>query len=161
MGMRLRVFLNTEEERTLWELRRATTVPQRVKDRAEVIRMNSRGDYVETIANYMKWHVETVRDTLKRWQKGGLGGLWEGKGRGHKRTWREADLDDIEQLLRTEERTYSAVQLAERLKQERQVSMSPAYLRRLLKKRGLSGSERGIVTAKNKTRSREQLSKPT
>jgi len=35
MGARLRVFLTTEEERTLFELRRATAVPQRVKDRAE------------------------------------------------------------------------------------------------------------------------------
>ncbi|EGJ30542.1 MULTISPECIES: hypothetical protein [Moorena] len=32
MGARLRVFLTQEEERTLWELRRATTVSQRVKD---------------------------------------------------------------------------------------------------------------------------------
>ena len=34
MGMRLRVFLNPEEARTLQELRTATTVPQRVRDRA-------------------------------------------------------------------------------------------------------------------------------
>ena len=77
MGMRLRVFLTPEEERTLRELRRATTVPHRVKDRADVVRMNARGDYVETIAAYFNWHVETVRNTLKRWQKGGVGGLWE------------------------------------------------------------------------------------
>jgi hypothetical protein len=30
MGMRLRVFLNAEEARTLKELRQSTTVPQRV-----------------------------------------------------------------------------------------------------------------------------------
>ncbi|MGD1927983.1 MAG: IS630 family transposase, partial [Leptolyngbyaceae cyanobacterium] len=52
MGMRLRVFLTAEEDRTLRELRRAPTVPQRVKDRADVVRMNARGDYVETIAAY-------------------------------------------------------------------------------------------------------------
>lgn len=37
MGARLRVFLSVEENRTLFELRRANTVPQRVKERAEVI----------------------------------------------------------------------------------------------------------------------------
>lgn len=55
MGKRLQVFLTAEEERTWRELRRATTVPQRVKDRAEVVRMNARGDYVETIAAYFDW----------------------------------------------------------------------------------------------------------
>jgi hypothetical protein len=75
MGMRLRVFLNAEEARTLKELRQSTTVPQRVKDRADVIRMNARGDYIETIATYFDWHVETVRSVVKRWQKHGLGGL--------------------------------------------------------------------------------------
>ena len=75
MGMRLRVFLTSEEDRTLRELRRATTIPQRVKDRADVVRMSARGDYVETIAAYFNWHVETVRKTLKRWQIGGLGGF--------------------------------------------------------------------------------------
>jgi hypothetical protein len=34
---------------------------QRVKDRADVIRMNARGDYIETIATDFDWHVETVR----------------------------------------------------------------------------------------------------
>lgn len=38
MGARVRVFLNQEEERTLWELRSSTTVTQRVKDRAEAVR---------------------------------------------------------------------------------------------------------------------------
>ena len=47
MGARLRVFLSAEEDRTLFELRTATTVPQRVKDRAEVVRLSYQGMYVE------------------------------------------------------------------------------------------------------------------
>jgi transposase len=136
MGMRLRVFLTPEEDRTLRELRRATTVPQRVKDRADVVRMNARGDYVETIATYFNWHVETVRNTLKRWQSGGLGGLWEAPGRGKPRTWQEVDLAYLEQVLRTDERTYTAAQLAAKLEQERQIRLSPGHLREVLKKRG-------------------------
>jgi hypothetical protein len=87
MGMRLRVFLNAEEVRTLRELRQSTTVPQRVKDRADVLRMNARGDYIETIASYFDWHIETVRSVLKRWQKHGLGGLWDAPKPGVKRRW--------------------------------------------------------------------------
>jgi hypothetical protein len=43
MGARLRIFLTPEQKRTLFELRTATTVPQRVKDRAEVVRLNAQG----------------------------------------------------------------------------------------------------------------------
>ena len=43
MGARIRVLLNPEENRTLFELRTATTVPQRVKDRAEALRLSAHG----------------------------------------------------------------------------------------------------------------------
>ena len=137
MGMRLRVFLTSEEDRTLRELRRATTIPQRVKDRADVVRMSARGDYVETIAAYFNWHVETVRKTLKRWQIGGLGGLWEAPGRGKPRCWQEADMAYLEEVLRTDEQTYTAPQLAEKLFRDRQVRLSPGHLREVLEKKGV------------------------
>ena len=43
MGARIRIFLSADEDRTLFELCTATTVPQRVKDRAAVIRLNHQG----------------------------------------------------------------------------------------------------------------------
>ena len=43
MAARLRIFLTFAEERTLFELRTATTVSQKVKDRASVVRLNSQG----------------------------------------------------------------------------------------------------------------------
>jgi hypothetical protein len=49
MGARLRVFLSQEQDKTLLKLRN-TDVPQKVKDRAEVIRLNAHGWYVEKIA---------------------------------------------------------------------------------------------------------------
>ena len=42
MGARLRVFLSQQQDKTLLKLRTAT-VPQKVKDRAEVIRLNAHG----------------------------------------------------------------------------------------------------------------------
>lgn len=56
MGARLRVFLTAEQERTLFELRTATTVPQRVKDRAEVLRLSSQGWYA--LENCQPFEVE-------------------------------------------------------------------------------------------------------
>ncbi len=42
MGARLRVFLTQEQDKTLSNLR-TVKVPQKVKDRAEVIRLNAHG----------------------------------------------------------------------------------------------------------------------
>ena len=39
----LRIFLNTEEERTLWELRRGKNIPQRTKHGAEAVRLSGQG----------------------------------------------------------------------------------------------------------------------
>ena len=136
MGARLRAYLTPEEDRTLFELRTATTVPQRVKDRAEVLRLSHRGWYVEKIADFFSWHLQTVRETLHRWQEKGLGGLWEAPGRGKQRRWSEADLEYLERLLAEEPRTYNSKQLAQKLWDERQVKLSPGHLRELLKKRG-------------------------
>jgi len=140
MGARLRVFLKPEEDRTLFEMRTATTVPQRVKDRAEALRLNAQGWYVDKIANYFNWHPQTVRETIHRWERKGLGGLWEQFGRGGKASWQADDIEYLETCLRQENRTYNSQQLAQKLVQERQVKLSPDHLRRVLKKRGYSGN---------------------
>jgi len=160
MGARCRIFLTAEEDRTLLELRTATTVPQRVKDRAEVLRLNAQGWYVEKIAAYLHWHPQTVRETLHRWQKQGLGGLWEGKGRGSKPRWQAADLAHLEACLRQDERTYHSHQLSQKLATERQVKLSPDHLRRVLKKRGSFGSEPALVIANGSHQSTALLNKP-
>ena len=136
MGARLRIFLSTEEERTLKELRTAKTVPQRVKDRAFMLRLNHQGVYVEDIATYFDCNKQTVRETIHRWQKKGLSGLWEAQGRGQKRSWQEEDLAHLEECLKKEQRTYNSKQLAVKLAQDRKVKLSPDHLRRILKKRG-------------------------
>ncbi len=136
MGARIRVFLNHEENRTLFELRTATTVPQRVKDRAEALRLSDHGWYVEKIAAYFNWTPQTVREAIHRWNTKGLGGLWEAEGRGGKPKWEEADIAYLEQCLEQEPRTYNSQQLAQKLERERQVKLSPDRIRRVLKKRG-------------------------
>jgi transposase len=140
MGARLRVFLRPEEERTLYELRQATTVGQRVKDRAQVIRLNAQGLYVENIASYMHWNVQTVRDTIHRWRRQGLGGLWDASHPGAQRRWQEEYIEFVLKSLREEPRTYNSRQLSEKLEKERLVHLSPDRLRRILKKRGCDGS---------------------
>ena len=136
MGARLRVFLSVEENRTLFELRRANTVPQRVKERAEVIRLSHQGLYVEKIASFVGRHRRTVRETLHRWQQRGLGGLWDSPHPGSQKRWQSEDIEYLESCLRREQRTYNSQQLAQKLANDRQVKLSADHLRRILKKRG-------------------------
>lgn len=152
MGARLRVFLKQEEDRTLFELRAATTVPQKVKDRAQVIRLNAQGWYVEKIAAHCKWTEQTVREVLHRWVEMGLGGLWSAKGRGTKPKWEESDIVYLEECLKNEPRRYNSRQLAQKLEQERGVKLSPDRLRRILKKKKLFGNERDRAIKVSKTR---------
>jgi len=131
----LRTVLSPEEDHTLMELRLAQTVPQRTRDRAHMLRLNAQGWNVPAIADMFDCHPHTVRATLRRWETGGLSGLWEAPGRGAKPKWQAADLEYIETCLAEDDRTYNSVQLAQKLKTERAVDLSSDRLRVLLKKK--------------------------
>src|SRR4028119_929266 len=135
MGARLRVFLTQKQDKTILELR-DTNVPQKVKDRAEVIRLNAHGWYVEKIASHFNWTAQTVREVLHKWEKLGREGLWEKPGRGGKPKWAEADIVFLEECLEKEPRTYNSVQLAQKLEDRKSIKLSPDWLRQVLKKRG-------------------------
>jgi transposase len=150
MGARLRVSLTREQNQTLFNLRTAD-VPQKVKDRAEVIRLNADGVYVEKIAAHFNWTAQTVREVLHRWKKLGLEGLWELPGRGGKTRWTEEDIVFLEECLKKEPRTYNSPQLSKKLESDRSIKLSPDRLRRVLKKRGSIGNEQEKVIKENKT----------
>jgi len=135
MGCRLKVFLSEEEKLTLEELRKAKDIPQRTKDRAQVLLLNARGLKNEEIAKGLNWAISTVRQTLHRWKKSGLAGLWDAPGRGGKPRYSESDLIYLENCLAHEAKAYNSKELAEKLASERQVNLSADRLRRVLKKR--------------------------
>jgi transposase len=155
MGARLRVFLTQKQDKTLLNLR-AAKVPQKVKDRAEVIRLNAHGWYVEKIAAHFSWASQTVRVVLHKWEKFGIESLWEKPGRGGKAKWKEEDIEFLEECLKKEPRTYNSFQLADKLEKERSIKLSPDRLRRVLKKRGLFGKELVQVIKENKTPKNEK-----
>lgn len=155
----LRVFLSPEQDRTLFEIRTATTVPQRTKDRAEALRKSNQGWKVAQIAKHFNWAQSTVRQAIHRWQQEGLGGLWDEPRPGRQRQWQEEDIVYIEQSLEQEQRTYSSPQLLEKLKRERNVHLSQSHLRRVLKKRALDGNAHAKVTTISKTQMSVSASK--
>lgn len=140
----LKIILNSEEDRTLKELSCADGVARRTKERAIALRLNAHGWNVSQIAEYLGWAQQTVRQTIKRWQYQGLGGLWEAPGRGKKRTWHEVDWQVIEKCL-GQNRRYSARQLSQKLLEERQIELGAEQIRRLLKKRGGVGNVSATV----------------
>jgi transposase len=52
---------------------------ERERDRAAAICLSHHGWYVEKIAAYLRIGIETVRRTLNKWKKEGLGGIYEKK----------------------------------------------------------------------------------
>lgn len=150
MGCRLRIFLTSEEKRTLKELRIASGVPQRTKDRAFVLLLNARGWKNAQIADCLNWAQQTVRQTIHRWQVKGLVGLWDATGRGGQQRWQEEDMVYLEQCLQQEQRTYNSRQLAQKLASDRLVQLSPDRIRRVLKKRGGFGNAQGLAIVQSR-----------
>ena len=157
---RLQVRLSSEEDRTLFELRRAETVPQRTKDRATVVRLNHRGWTTEDIAEYFGWQKATVRQTIHRWQNQGLGGLWDQPREGRPRCWQEEDMAYVESTIEKSATTVDSRHLVNQLEQERSVTLSRRHLRRVLKKRAIAGNGHDTAIRDSKTRWSEPPSKP-
>ncbi len=161
MPARIRIVLSEAEDSMLSELRVAQTVPQRTRDRAHMIRLNAQGWNVPAIAEIYECHEHTVRATLRRWQAGGLSGLWEAPGRGAKATWSEVDKQLLETWVEDAPRTYNSTQLARKLQQQKQIILSPDWIRRVMKKRAGVGNAPAIVSETNRTCSRSNPSKRT
>lgn len=136
----LKIQLDYEQDRTLRELSSAKGIARRVKERAMALRLSAQGWNVAKIAQYLDWAEQTVRETIHRWQQGGLGGLWEASGRGSKASWQEADWQAIQQWM-VENRRYSARQISQRLADQRNIKLGEEQVRRILKKRGGVGNE--------------------
>ncbi len=152
----LRVFLSISEEKTLLELSRGIGIPQRTKDRASGLRLSSMGWKVEKIAVYLKWSKQTVRETIHRWRKYGIIGLWDKNRSGRKRKWKEADFIEVEQKLEVEQQSYTSKKIRNFLLNERKIDLSERQIRRILKKahrlpsRILDGSCLGVRTEQAK-----------
>ena len=123
----LKVYLSEEEDTELLEFQKQPGVPQRVKERAEMVRLNHYGWSVAKIAEYKDKSPHTVRASLHRWREQGLKGLWERGNRGRKRRWLEEDLQHLESCLEQEPRTYNATQLTQKLANERGVTLSNVF----------------------------------
>ena len=123
----LQVKLSQSEDKTLEELSLANSVPKRTKQRATALRLNNRGKTVNEIKDYLKCGAKMVRQAIHRWEEKGLAGLWDEKRVGRKRKWTPQDWQTIEKCL-WEQKSYTAKQLAQKLKQEAGVELGSSKL---------------------------------
>ena len=137
----LKVKLSVVADQQLLQMKQTLLIPQRVRERAEMVRLNGYGWSVDQIANYMRKSPHTVRASLHRFIEKGIEGLWEAEGRGRKPKWKQADIEYLEQCLSQEQCTYNSQQLSQKLATERGVELSADRVRKLLKKRGGVGKE--------------------
>lgn len=104
----LKVKFSAVEDQELLQIKQIPEIPQRVRERAEMVRLNGYGWSVSQIANYMKKSPHTVRDSIHRFTENGTEGLWEAEGRGRKPRWTQADIEYLEQCLSQEQCTYNS-----------------------------------------------------
>lgn len=136
MPARLKIRLSELDIQELLELKHDSNCPTRTKKRVEVICLNAKGWTVNQISEWIDWSPNTVRKTIHRWIIKGKEGLWDKPRSGRKRTWKESDIEYLEELCNHGKRTYNSKQLSVILKKERQVELSPERIRKILKKKG-------------------------
>jgi transposase len=146
----IRLILSEEEDSMLSELRVAQTVPQRTRDRAHMIRLNAQGWNVPAIAEIYECHEHTVSN-FTTMASARIERIMGGSGRGAKATWSEADKQVLEAWVEADPQTYNSTQLAHKLEQERRVTLSPDWIRRVMKKRAFVGNAPVIASDSNRT----------
>ncbi len=108
-------MISEEDDQELLEFQKREGIPQRVKERAEIIRLNHHGWSVAAIAAVSTEVTSYSQNKFHRWSNQGMSGLWSKRGRGRKRSWQEEDIKYLDICLEKDERTYDAAQLSQKL----------------------------------------------
>ncbi len=109
----------------------------KVRLRAQVLRLSNRGSNMEKIASYTGRSPASIARDFDRWTERGLEGLADGVAPGNPPRVTQEMKEYMEQRL-SEERTWNATQLAEVLKEEFGLMVSPEAVRQHLRSMGYS-----------------------
>ena len=127
----VRSGLTTEEDARLREIEQDPLLKQKVRLRAQILRLSGRGEGVGSIAAYAGRSEASVLRDLDRWEQRGFEGLADGTAPGNPpRVTGEARAFLEEKLA--EERTWNASQLAEALEEGFGLAVTPEAIRQHL-----------------------------
>ena len=126
-----RIELTHEEDEKLREVEHDPHLRNKVRLRAQVLRLSGRGSNMAQIASYTGRSPTSIARDLDRWAERGLEGLADGSAPGNPPRITE----EVRQYMRgrlTEERTWNAAQLAEVLEEEFSLVVTPEAVRQHL-----------------------------
>jgi transposase len=129
------IKLTEEQDNQLREIEQDLYLKPKVRLRAQVLRLSNRGSNIRAIASYTGRSRASIARDLDRWKRRGLEGLADGTAPGNPPRITEEARRYMEERL-TEERTWNATQLAEALKEEFSVVVSPEAVRQHLHSMG-------------------------
>ena len=158
MPIFLRVRLTELERQELLKLQKSSDITERTRRRVEILLLSSQGLSVKQISEYVKQKETTIRRTINRWFDLGQEGLFDEPRQGRPRRWKEEDIEYLENILETEERTYNSHQLSQKLKEEKNVNLSSQRIRKILKKKDWRW-KRTRISLKGKQNPQEKLIK--
>ena len=131
------IRLTQEEDAQLREIEQDPYLKPKVRLRAQVLRLSNRGSNMEKISSYTGRSATSIARDFDRWRERGLEGLADGAAPGNPPRIREEARRYMEERL-SEERTYNATQLAEVLKEEFALVVTPEAVRQHLHSMGYS-----------------------
>src|SRR5215218_7835451 len=129
------IKLTEEQDNHLREIEQDSYLKPKVRLRAQVLRLSNRGSNIRAIASYTGRSRASIARDLDRFRRRGLEGLADGTAPGNPPRITQKARRYIEERL-TEERTWNATQLAEALKEEFSVVVSPEAVRQHLHSMG-------------------------
>jgi len=129
------ITLSETEELELRKLKCNLSVPQRTRDRAEIILLSAHHMSVADIAKYSQYSKQMILNTFHRWWLGGYAALFDSEHPGPKPRLNQEDIAQVETWLEDDSKTYTSKQLVKKLKDERGVELSRDRLRKILKKK--------------------------
>jgi transposase len=132
-----RIELTDEEDEKLREVEQDPHLRNKVRLRAQVLRLSGRGSNMSQIASYTGRSPTSIARDLDRWGERGLEGLADGTAPGNPPRITE----EVRRYMRgrlTEGRTWNATQLAEVLEEEFSLVVTPEAVRQHLLAMGYS-----------------------
>lgn len=131
------IRLTEEEDARLREIEQDPYLRPKVRLRAQVLRLSNRGSNMEKIASYTGRSAASIARDFDRFRERGFEGLVDGRAPGTPPRITGEMREYMEQRL-SEERTWNATQLAEALKEEFSVVVTPEAVRQHLHSMGYS-----------------------
>ncbi len=131
------IRLTEEQDAQLREIEQDPYLKPKVRLRAQVLRLSNRGSNMEKIASYTGRSPASIARDFDRWTERGLEGLADGAAPGNPPRITQEIKEYMDQRL-SEERTWNATQLAEVLKEEFGLVVTPEAVRQHLRSMGYS-----------------------